>query len=338
MPEKVAFRTKPQLARRMLERALESGVPFGWVTGDEVYGNDRRLRLWLERRDVPHVLAVRSNEKLGAETDRGWRQVRADRLAPGVEEPGWVRRSAGDGAKGPRVYDWARVEIRPLKEPGKGYWLLVRRSIAKPGELAYYVCFGPVDTTVDTTLEELVRVAGTRWTIEECFEEAKGQSLPPRRRGWVWTSMKSGNGMAGTGTSPWRCWPTPAWRWSGARRWNQEVREKRGLSQLGRKADTPDGARGPAVALPADMETSTYGRISAAVVPVETAAPGNGPALPLPTPPETPHHISATVVLSALPLSLEHDLREAMRNRNLMYPEVVSNLDGCFLEDISIPS
>ena len=112
--------------------------------------------------------------------------------------------------------------------------------------------------------------------------------------------MKSGNGMAGTGTSPWRCWPTPAWRWSGARRRNKEVREKRGLSQLGRKADALDGARGPAVALPADMETSTYGRISAAVVPVETAAPGNGPALPLPTPPETPHHISATVVLSRL--------------------------------------
>ena len=290
VPEQVAFRTKPQLARRMLERALESGVPFGWVTGDEVYGNDRNLRLWLERRDVPHVLAVRSNEKLWAETDRGWRPVRADRLAPGVEEPGWVRRSAGDGAKGPRVYDWARVEIRPLKEPGKGYWLLVRRSIAKPGELAYYVCFGPVDTT----LEELVRVAGTRWTIEG---PSKNALRRPRER-WVWTSMKSGNGMAGTGTSPWRCWPTPAWRWSGARRWNKEVREKRGLSQLGRKADTPDGARGPAVALPADMETSTYGRISAAVVPVETAAPGNGPALPLPTPPETPHHISATVVLA----------------------------------------
>ena len=131
--EKVAFRTKPQLARRMLERALESGVPFGWVTGDEVYGNDRNLRLWLERRDVPHVLAVRSNEKLWAETDRGWRPVRADRLAPGVEEPGWVRRSAGDGAKGPRVYDWAWVEIRPLKEPDKGYWLLVRRSSPSPG-------------------------------------------------------------------------------------------------------------------------------------------------------------------------------------------------------------
>ena len=105
--------------------------------------------------------------------------MRADRLASQVEESGWVRLSAGNGAKGPRVYDWTRVAIRPLKEPGKGYWLLARRSIAQPEELAWYVCFGPEETS----LEELVRVAGIRWTIEECFEEAKGQSLPPRRRG-----------------------------------------------------------------------------------------------------------------------------------------------------------
>ena len=131
--------------------------------------------------------------------------------------------------------------------------------------------------------------------------------------------MKSGNGMAGTGTSPWRCWPTPAWRWSGARRWNKEVREKRGLSQLGRKTDTPDGARGPAVALPADMETSTYGRISAAVVPVETAAPGNGPALPLPTPPETPHHISATVVLKVIRGAMESS-RQSSRSPEMHIP------------------
>ena len=124
--------------------------------------------------------------------------MRADRLAPGVEESGWVRLSAGNGAKGPRVYDWTRVAIRPLKEPGKGYWLLARRSIAQPEELAWYVCFGPAETS----LEELVRVAGIRWTIEECFEEAKGQSLPSRRRGWGWTSMKCGNGRAGTGISP----------------------------------------------------------------------------------------------------------------------------------------
>ena len=60
---------------------------------------------------------------------------------------------------------------RPLGAPGKGYWLLARRRITQPEELAYYVCFGPADTAV----EDLVRVAGTRWTIEECFEEAKGQ-------------------------------------------------------------------------------------------------------------------------------------------------------------------
>ncbi len=170
VPEGVSFRTKPQLAQLMLERAVESGVPFSWVAGDEVYGNDRNLRLWLEREDVPHVLAVKRSEKLWALTDRGPRQVRADRLASGVEECAWVRCSAGDGAKGPRVYDWATVDIRPLREPGKGYWLLVRRSLSNPEELAYYVCYGPAGTT----LEELARVAGTRWAIEECFEEAKG--------------------------------------------------------------------------------------------------------------------------------------------------------------------
>ena len=171
VPEEVAFRTKPRLAREMLERAVEAGVPFNWVTGDEVYGNDRNLRLWLEHEGIAHVLAIKSNEKLWALTDKGPRQVRADELTSGVEETRWIRCSAGNGAKGPRLYDWTRVVIRPLREPSKGYWLLARRSIAQPAELAYYVCFGPADTT----LEDLVRVAGTRWTIEECFEEAKGQ-------------------------------------------------------------------------------------------------------------------------------------------------------------------
>ena len=97
--------------------------------------------------------------------------MRADRLASAVEESGWIRMSAGDRAEGPRVYDWALVDIRSLREPVKGYWLLARRSLAKPGELAYYVCYG----LAGTTLEELVRSAGTRWTIEECFEEAKGE-------------------------------------------------------------------------------------------------------------------------------------------------------------------
>ena len=171
MPERVGFQTKPQLAQRMLERAVESGVPFSWLTGDEVYGSDRNLRLWLGREGLSHVMAIKRSERLWALTEKGPLQVRADRLASQVEESGWVRCSAGNGAKGPRVYDWTAVDIRPSKELGKGYWLLARRSIAKPEELAYYVCFGPTGTT----LEELAKVAGTRWAIEECFEEAKGQ-------------------------------------------------------------------------------------------------------------------------------------------------------------------
>ena len=167
VPEEVTFQTKPQLAKTMLQRALESGVPATWVTGDEVYGSDRRLRVWLEQQGMPHVLAVKSNEPLCF----GMKQVRAAKLAKQVPAEEWVRLSAGQGAKGPRIYQWIRVPIRPLKEPGRGYWLLVRRSIAKPAELAYYVCFGPAETT----LEELVGVAGSRWAIEESFEEAKGQ-------------------------------------------------------------------------------------------------------------------------------------------------------------------
>jgi len=167
VPQEVVFHTKPQLAQAMLQRALEGGVPAAWVIGDEVYGSDRRLRVWLEQKKMPHVLAIKSNEPLWLSTDRGPAQVKAAQVP--LEE--WVRLSAGDGAKGPRIYDWAWVPLRPLKEPGQGYWLLVRRSIAKPEELAYYVCFGPEETT----LEELVRVAGTRWAIEESFERAKSQ-------------------------------------------------------------------------------------------------------------------------------------------------------------------
>ena len=169
VPDTVEFQTKPQLARAMLERALAAGVPFAWVTGDEIYGGDRRLRLWLEERAVPHVLAVKSTEPLWTRTS--WRQVAAKALAADIPDTDWERRSAGEGAKGPRVYDWARVPIRALPEPGWDYWLLVRRSVADPTDLAYYVCFCPAGTP----LAELVRVAGTRWAIEESFESAKGE-------------------------------------------------------------------------------------------------------------------------------------------------------------------
>jgi SRSO17 transposase len=171
VPESVAFATKPQLAKRMLERAREAGVPATWVTGDTVYGKDRKLRRWLEEQGQPFVLELPCNEPLWAATQRGSGQVRADELAAQLVPEEWERLSAGAGAKGPRLYDWARVPLFRLGWPGWEHGLLVRRSIAQPEEVAYYVVFAPAGTP----LAELVRVAGTRWTIEECLESAKGE-------------------------------------------------------------------------------------------------------------------------------------------------------------------
>ena len=168
IPEEVGFRTKPQLARAMLERALDAEIPVGWVTGDEVYGGDGRLRRWLEERDLPHVLAIKRSEALWS---LRLRQERAWQLAAQVPAGAWRRLSAGDGAKGPRVYAWARVAIRPLREPGREHWLLLRRSLAD-GEVAFYVCYAPARTS----LAALVRVAGTRWTVECGFQQAKGET------------------------------------------------------------------------------------------------------------------------------------------------------------------
>jgi SRSO17 transposase len=127
IPDGVEFRTKPQLARRMLARALDAELPAAWVTADEVYGGDGRLRRWLEERDVAHVLAVSRKQSLVSGL---FRFERADQLAARIPAGAWRHLSAGQGAKGERIYAWARVAIRPLREPGRGHWLLVRRSLA----------------------------------------------------------------------------------------------------------------------------------------------------------------------------------------------------------------
>jgi SRSO17 transposase len=165
----VAFATKPELARRMIARAIAAEVPFAWVLGDEVYGSDRRLRLDLEQQQRPFVLAIRSNEKLWSRLDDRPGQHAAAALAAAIPEEGWQPLSAGVGAKGERFYDWARVRLMRLQQPPWDHWLLIRRHPSKPDKLAYYVVFGPADTSLAT----LARVAGRRWAIEECFEVAK---------------------------------------------------------------------------------------------------------------------------------------------------------------------
>lgn len=175
VPEAIAFATKPELARRMLERALAAGVPAAWVTGDSIYGGDRRLRVWLEQREQPFVLAVTSAEPLWAVLDGRWGQPRADVIAAHIPAEAWQRLSAGAGAKGPRWYDWARVRLARLQltaeEQRWEHWLLVRRSRSDPTEVAYYVVFAPAGTSLQT----LARVAGQRWRIEQSFALAKGE-------------------------------------------------------------------------------------------------------------------------------------------------------------------
>jgi SRSO17 transposase len=162
IPDAIAFTTKPKIGRQMVERARQSKVPFAWVVGDSVYGADAGLRRSIEAAGKGYVLTVTSAQRLALRPVADW--------AEEVPEDGWVRLSAGDGAKGPRLYDWAHVPFRGART-GWQKALLIRRSLEKPDELTFYFALAPEDTE----LTALVQVAGLRWTIEACFAEAKGE-------------------------------------------------------------------------------------------------------------------------------------------------------------------
>jgi SRSO17 transposase len=173
VPDEVEFTTKPRLGMAMLERAFAAGVPFSWVTADEAYGQVKYLRVWLEQHDAPYVLATKRNDTLiTAGPDFGFAEQRADTLIAALDPRTWRRLSVGAGAHGPRDYEWARVPIRVAWAPGRGHWLLARRSISDPTEIAYYVCYGPRRST----LLDLAWTAGSRWRIEECFAQAKNEA------------------------------------------------------------------------------------------------------------------------------------------------------------------
>ncbi len=172
IPDELTYRTKPQLALEMVERALDAGVPAAWVVGDEVYGCDGKLRLALEARGQAYVLAVRSNEATTTWPPYGVpAQVRVMDLAAGVPAEGWQRASCGEGAQGPRLYDWAVVPLRPALREGWVHGLLLRRHPTRTDEIDYYLVYAPSSTP----LAEVVQAAGSRWTIEDVFKLAKGQ-------------------------------------------------------------------------------------------------------------------------------------------------------------------
>ncbi len=172
VPKGVKFATKPELAQRMLRRALEAGVFFHWIVSDAIYGNNGKLRKYLEQQNQPYVLGVGGHLYVRSSVS-GSKSIRVKTLAAGIAPGGRQRLSVGEGSKGLRIYDWAWLKLPDVGAPeGWGRWLLVRRSVEKPEELRYYLAAGPKNTSLST----LAEVAGKRWAIEVSFEEAKGEA------------------------------------------------------------------------------------------------------------------------------------------------------------------
>ncbi|MFF3257018.1 IS701 family transposase [Actinacidiphila glaucinigra] len=179
IPDDLTFATKPQLAARMVARALDAGTPARWVAGDEVYGNNPHLRAALEARPIGYVLAISSTHQVLTRAGK----LPAKALVARIPKRAWQRLSAGAGAKGERHYDWAHVDISGQAGRPGNWWLLVRRN-RRTGELAFYRCFSPRPVS----LSVLVRVAGQRWTVEETFQAGKGLAGLDEHQVRRWTS------------------------------------------------------------------------------------------------------------------------------------------------------
>ena len=195
VPAEVTFKTKPELAVEMLEHAWTQGVPLAWVTGDEVYGDAPLVRDAISRADKRYVLAVschipvwrerpslqepvagrkgrpRSKPRLAAGAP-AWQTVAAV-IASQLSES-WQQLTVSEGEQGPITYDWTRVRVVESREglPGPEGWLMARRSLSDPTDIAYYLSNAPQSTALQTMAE----VASTRWSIETTIEEGKGET------------------------------------------------------------------------------------------------------------------------------------------------------------------
>jgi SRSO17 transposase len=167
IPDERAFATKPALARQMLQRALDGGVSLAYVTGDSVYGDDHELQSWLEERKQAYVLARSCDEYVWIGTQQ--RTIAA--VLAELPDQDWVRLSAGAGSKGERVYEWQQLLLHPPADRGWRRWLLFRRSLSDPSDVAAYTVFAPAHTS----LMAHVQVAGKRWTVEESIQCGKSE-------------------------------------------------------------------------------------------------------------------------------------------------------------------
>jgi SRSO17 transposase len=174
VPDDVEFATKPQQARAMIERAVAAGVPFAWFTADEAFGQNPRLRDWLQEQDIAYVMATRSDDEVpaGLHTFSPVKDM-ISRVRAGA----WQRMSCGDGAHGPRVYDWAWTPIRSVVASGRRGWVLARRSIST-GEVAYYRCFGRRGTRLRDLVPGRRRPLGDRGVVPDRQERGRSRPIP----------------------------------------------------------------------------------------------------------------------------------------------------------------
>jgi SRSO17 transposase len=165
VPERVKFQTKPEQALEMIQNATEAGVPYKWVTADTVYGDSPQLREWLEANRKWYVMCVSSNDGIWKDN----KETTVLGAMKSLQSDGWQKASCGEGTKGSRIYEWQTVEIamdwreialRDETDEWKRV-LLVRRSVSDATDMQGYMCYAPVGTTDD----ELIGVAGTRWTV-----------------------------------------------------------------------------------------------------------------------------------------------------------------------------
>jgi len=177
IPDDVTFKTKPELAAEMLKHAWEQGVPMLWVTGDEVYGNSTQFRDAIKAEEGHYyVLAVASNTPVWAERP-GAEPPPPTTVAAVVDswpQQQWQRLKVAEGEKGPITYDWAYARVVESRNglPGPDAWLLARRSLADPTDIAYYLSSAPPATPLLT----LARVASSRYAVEQVIEEGKGET------------------------------------------------------------------------------------------------------------------------------------------------------------------
>jgi len=188
VPTGVVFATKPHQAVELFAEAEAAGVPYGWIAGDGGYGQYREVRDWPTQRSKRYVMAVPSSQPLArVHAMRGQAAVaRADDLLARARR--WERRSCGHGAKGERFYDWAFFTVTLPDEPPADaftHTLMIRRSIADPSEVAYFLVHAPHATATNA----MVAVAGIRWRIEECNEQGKDLIGLDQHQVRTWTAL-----------------------------------------------------------------------------------------------------------------------------------------------------